>query len=179
MVCPKVVAKPYPSPVVPHPGYDFAPVVTTTRSAVAALPRRDPPHRLGQRQRRPAPPQPPQQRVQHVHRPVADREHLAGVLDLRPHPFRLEELDHLPRPEGGEGRVQELAVRPERLDDAAGIAVVGDVAPRPAGHENLDARLLPLFEQQDAAAPLGRVDGGHQPGRPGPDDDGVVVEHEG
>ena len=40
--------------------------------------------------------------------------------------------------------MQELAGRAVRLDDAAVVVVVGDVAARAAGHEDLDARLLPF-----------------------------------
>ena len=79
-------------------------------------------------------------------------------------------------PSAASGGVQELPVRAERLDDAAGVAVVGDVAARAAGHEDLDARLLPLLQQEHAAAALGGADRGHQPGRAGADDDRVVVE---
>ena len=71
--------------------------------------------------------------------------------------------------------MEEAAVGPEGFDDAAVVAVVGDVAARAAGHEDLDAGLAALFEEQDAPAPLRREEGGKQSGGPAADDDGVPV----
>ena len=74
--------------------------------------------------------EPTQKRVEHIDRAVADREDLAGLLDLGRDAAFFEELDRLARAERGESRVQELAVGAERGNDAARVAVVGDVAAR-------------------------------------------------
>src|SRR5262249_35157909 len=70
----------------------------------------------------------------------------------------------------------ELPIRAERGDDPTGVAVVGDVAPGAAGHQDLHARLAALLHQQHSAPPLAGVDRRHQPGCPGPEDRRVPVE---
>src|SRR5262245_54418385 len=72
--------------------------------------------------------------------------------------------------------MQEFPVGPEGGDDAAGIAVVGDVAARAAGHEDLHPRLLSLLQEEHAAAALGGMDRGHEPCGARTGDDGVEIE---
>ena len=111
---------------------------------------------------------------------VADREDLARFLHLDGDAFGLEQVDHVLDAEGGEGGVKESAGRPIGGDDAALVGGVGEIAARAAGHEDLDAGLAVLFQQQHAPAEFGRAEGGHQPGRAGPDHDHVPdgVRHE-
>ena len=83
-------------------------------------------------------------------------------------PSASKEVDGVLHAEGGQGRVQEPTRRAVGLDDAAVVGGVGDVAARAAGHEDLDAGLAVLLQQQHAAAVLGRTDGRHQARRPAP-----------
>src|SRR5690349_14457707 len=55
------------------------------------------------------------------------------------------------------------------FDDAAIVGGVRDVAARPAGHEDLHARLAILFQDESLAAALAGPDARHQPRRPGAD----------
>ena len=65
--------------------------------------------------------------------------------------------------------MKESPWRPEGLDDAAVVGRVGDIAARAAGHEDLDAGLAVLLQQQGVPAALRRVNGRQEPGRPRPD----------
>ena len=129
--------------------------------------------RLAQGQRGAAAVQAAQQGVEHVGGLVADGEDLAGLLDLGGDALGLEEVDGVLHAEGGEGGVEEPAGRTVGLDDAAVVGGVGDVAARAAGHEDLDAGLAVLLQQQGAPAALGGADRRHQPRGPGPDHDHV------
>ena len=84
---------------------------------------------------------------------VADRKDFAGFFDLGGDAFGLEERDGLLDRERGECGVEEFALRTIRLDDAAIVAVVGDVAARAARHEDLHARLAILFKSKTCAGP--------------------------
>ena len=83
---------------------------------------------------------------------VADGKDLAGLLDLGGDALGLEEIEVSCTLKRGQGRVQEPAGRPVGLDDAAVVGGVGEVAARAAGHEDLDAGLAVLLQQQHAPA---------------------------
>ena len=124
--------------------------------------------------------QPPQQSFEYVQRLVADGEDFAGLLHLDGHALGLEQVDGVLDAQGREGGVEEATGRPVGGDDAGLVGGVGEVAARAAGHEDLDAGLAVLFQQQHAAAALGGADGGEQPGRTGPNHDDVPnhIRHE-
>ena len=71
--------------------------------------------------------------------------------------------------------MQEFSGGPERRDDAALVAIVGQIAARAAGNEDLYARLAVLFQKQRAAAEFGQPDCRQQAGRSGTDDDGLIM----
>ncbi len=62
--------------------------------------------------------------------------------------------------------MQEAALLAERVDNAAAIGGMGEIAPRPARHQDLDARLAIFLEQQDTQAQLCGPASGKQAGRP-------------
>ena len=117
------------------------------------------------------------QRGQHVAGAIADGKHLARQLHLRFHAFGLDQIDQALRAERGEGRVEEGSLFSEGLDDATGVRSVRKIAPRSARHEDFGPRPPLLFQQQRAAAPLGRAAGGQQSGRAGADHDDIPVVH--
>jgi hypothetical protein len=126
-------------------------------------------HRLPEGEGGAAAVQAAQQGPQHVERLVADGEDLAGFFDLGGDALGLEQRDGVVDAQRGQGGVEEAAGRAERLDDAAVVGGVGEVAARAAGHQDLDARLAVLLQQQHAPAVLGRVDRRQEARRPGPD----------
>lgn len=108
-----------------------------------------------------------------VDRTIASGENLAGRLDLGGDTLGMEKLDDIVRGQSGE-RVAKESTRPtERLHDAGGVGIVGDVAASSAGHQDFDARLGVFLKQKGAEASLGGAGGGEQAGSACADDDDI------
>ena len=133
---------------------------------------------------------------EHVGRPVGDGEDLAVPLDLGRDPFRLEERDGLLDAQRLQGRAEELPPAPKacwmlrapglarvvrRVDrpgddpEVAQASGVGEVAPGPPGHQDLDPGPPVLLQQDDPAAPLGRPDRRAEPRGPRAEDRDVEI----
>jgi hypothetical protein len=66
----------------------------------------------------------------------------------------------------------------ERQGDAAGVGGVRKVAPRPTRHQDLDARLAVLLEEQRSPPAVGGARGRKQSGSPGPHNDHIPIRHD-
>ena len=89
-------------------------------------------------------------------------------LDLRGNPLGFDQIDELIGPQGGQGRMEKRPLVAKSLDEAAYIQGVGEIATRPAGHEDFGAGTFFLLQKQRPPSPLGRSAGRHQAGRPPP-----------
>ena len=63
------------------------------------------------------------------------------------------------------------------LDETAYIQGVGQIAARPAGHEDFGAGPSFLLQEQGSPSPLGRSAGRHQTGRTPSNDDHFPIFH--
>ena len=110
----------------------------------------------------------------HVGGAVAGVEDLSRPFYLRCHAFRFNEINQVAWPKCGQGRMQEAALPAVGRNDAGGVGVVRQIAPRPARHQNLDARPPVFLQQQRTPSTVGRAGGRQQSGSAGADDDDVV-----
>ena len=88
-------------------------------------------------------------------------------------------IDECFRSQGGQGRMEESALGAERLDDAAAVGGVGQIAAGAAGKEDFRSRLGPFFQQERFPAALGRTARRHQPRRSPAHDHHIPRRHKG
>ena len=115
-----------------------------------------------------------QQGVGDVPRLAAVGKDAFAALDVEPDALPLEETDGRAVVEGGEGRGEKRGVRAHLRGELLRRPGVRHVAAPLSRDADLAARLLHLFEQQHAAAPLRRRARGHHARGSRPHDDDVV-----
>ena len=118
-----------------------------------------------------------QQGCQDIVGPVAHGKDFSARLDLRGNPLGFDQIDELVGPQGGQGRMEKRPLGAKSLDETAYIQGVGEVAARPAGHEDFGAGTFFLLQEQGPPSPLGRPAGRHQAGRSPSNDDDFPVFH--
>ena len=161
-------------------GYDFPPVASTTRAASidrCGVTRRKPsPARAKSTRGSPQASVPPLRRRRRRHTPRARRmpdrwrkTNFPPRSTLVGTPSAANRSTTASGPTRGQRRAA-TAGGPEGLDNAAGIAGMGQVAPSAARQQDLDARLAVLLQQERPQSARSGLRRGHQPGWSRPHD---------
>ena len=109
--------------------------------------------------------QSPHQRIAHIERPIAHREHFAGLFDFGGDAQALDLSDDIFWAEIVQGRLEKTPLIAKGVHDALDIAVMRNVAARTARHQNLDTRFDILLEHQNLQPSSGGSSRGPQSGR--------------